>query len=327
MRYIGIDVSKAKLDLALLDPGGKKLGHAVVPNTPKGLVDCLKRWTKEELLVREECLACFEPTGHYSNNVLRTMLGAGVSTAMVHPLEIKRRMGMVRGKNDKVDAQRIADYAMRYHDQCRLVNQNTLAVLDLRHLLAFRRRVQVEKAKHQVYRSDMYPCLGSGVRKHMDPYSKERIRQARDAVAKIDALILQQIKADPVMDKQYELLLSVELVGPVLASHLLVSTERFSRMAGARQLACQAGIAPHQHSSGASVHAKARVSHHADKGLKAKLHMAALSAAKGRGELGAFYKRKVAEGKNPMSVLNAVRNKIIHRVCAVIQRGTPYVKK
>ena len=73
--------------------------------------------------------------------------------------------------------------------------------------------------------------------------------------------------------------------------------------------------------------AKARVSHHADKGLKAKLHMAALSAAKGRGELGAFYKRKVAEGKNPMSVLNAVRNKIIHRVCAVIQRGTPYVKK
>ena len=52
--------------------------------------------------------------------------------------------------------------------------------------------------------------------------------------------------------------------------------------------------------------------------------MAAISSIKNKGELKTYYERKVAEGKNKMSVINAIRNKIIHRVFAVLKRNTEY---
>lgn len=55
--------------------------------------------------------------------------------------------------------------------------------------------------------------------------------------------------------------------------------------------------------------------------------MAAIGILQREGELRTYYQRKLAEGKHPMSVLNAIRNKLIHRICAVIQRGTPYVAR
>ena len=63
----------------------------------------------------------------------------------------------------------------------------------------------------------------------------------------------------------------------------------------------------------------------ADKRMKALLSMAALSAKKWDPELNQYYKRKVEEGKNPMLVMNNIRNKMISRVFAVINRGTPFV--
>ena len=327
MKYIGIDVSKAKLDLALLDAGGNVLEQVVVRNTPKALHGRLTRWMRQRGLAPDDCLACFEPTGHYSYNVLRTLLDLRVPAWMAHPLEIKQRMGMVRGKNDAVDALRIADYAMRHQDKQRLSGADTLAVLELKHLLAFRRRLVADAVRHKVYNNDLYPCMSDALRKHFSPYSNRRIKQAKNMVAKVDRLILDLIKSDPIMARQHELLLSVDLVGPALAAHLIAATERFTRMTGPRQLACHSGVAPHQHISGSSIHTRDRVSHHADKTLKAALHMSALGATRGVGELCAYYQRKVAEGKNPMSVLNAVRGKIIHRVCAVIKRGTPYQER
>jgi len=91
---------------------------------------------------------------------------------------------------------------------------------------------------------------------------------------------------------------------------------------------CHAGVAPFQYTSGSSVHSKNRVSHKADKSIKSLLHMASLSVAtiKKDGELREFYLRKVAEGKNKMSVLNAIRKKLILRMFAVIKENKKYDK-
>ena len=72
---------------------------------------------------------------------------------------------------------------------------------------------------------------------------------------------------------------------------------------------------------------KTRVNHQARKSLKTLLHMAAMSALQVKGELQDYYQRKVAQGKNKMLVINALRNKLIHRVYAVIKRGKKYNKK
>jgi hypothetical protein len=137
-------------------------------------------------------------------------------------------------------------------------------------------------------------------------------------------MITDHIGQDPIMKKQYELLLSIPRVGPVLAAYLLAATELFTRMWNGRQLACHAGVAPHEHTSGSSIRGRSRVSHHADKRLKSLLHMSALGMIQCDNELAVYYRRKLAEGKHPMSVLNAVRCKILLRVCAVIREGRPY---
>ena len=60
--------------------------------------------------------------------------------------------------------------------------------------------------------------------------------------------------------------------------------------------------------------------------LKSTLHLAALSSTRYVPDIKQYYERKVAEGKSKMSVLNAIRNKILQRVIAVVNRGTPYME-
>ncbi|WP_338872199.1 transposase [Spirosoma sp. SC4-14] len=76
--------------------------------------------------------------------------------------------------------------------------------------------------------------------------------------------------------------------------------------------------------SGTSVRGKTKVSHQARKRLKALVHMGTMSAIQMKGDLQDYYQRKLGEGKHKMLVLNAVRNKLIHRVCAVVRRGEKY---
>lgn len=64
----------------------------------------------------------------------------------------------------------------------------------------------------------------------------------------------------------------------------------------------------------------------ANRRLKSLLHMGALSAIKVDPDLKAYYERKISEGKKPMSVINAVRFKLIDRIFAVTKRGEPFVK-
>ncbi len=71
---------------------------------------------------------------------------------------------------------------------------------------------------------------------------------------------------------------------------------------------------------------KTRVSQHARMRLKSLFHLGAMSAVRMKGELQEYYQRKVGEGKNKMSALNAVRNKLIHRFCSVVHRGQKYDK-
>ena len=83
---------------------------------------------------------------------------------------------------------------------------------------------------------------------------------------------------------------------------------RFNAINDPKKLACHAGVAPFEHSSGSSVRGKTRVNHHARKSLKTLLHMAAMSALQVPGELQEYYQRKVAQGKNKILVINALRN-------------------
>ena len=133
------------------------------------------------------------------------------------------------------------------------------------------------------------------------------------------------IASCPVLCRQRELLMSIDGVGRVVATNMIITTEAFTRFDDPRKFNCYAGVAPFSYSSGSSQHSKARVSHRADKVMKRLLHLAAVAVThRIGGELKKYYERKVAEGKNKMSVINALRAKIVARMFAVIKRNEKY---
>jgi hypothetical protein len=83
-------------------------------------------------------------------------------------------------------------------------------------------------------------------------------------------------------------------------------------------------VVPFEHTSGTSVRGRNRVSHIANKSMKSLLHLAALSTLNTPGEIQDYYNRKITEGKNKMSIINAIRNKLILRIFACIKQNREY---
>ena len=155
--------------------------------------------------------------------------------------------------------------------------------------------------------------------------SRSMLKQFDKKIASVNKQIQELIESDEQLKSTYQLVCSVPGVGPQITCYLLIYTRCFTSFDNARQLACFAGIAPFEYSSGSSIRGKTKVSHFANKKLKALLNMGALNAKRTDKEIGLYYQRKVAEGKNGMLVMNAIRNKLIARIFATVKRGTPYV--
>ena len=133
------------------------------------------------------------------------------------------------------------------------------------------------------------------------------------------------IASDAELSRLFGIITSVQGVGAVTATQILISTNEFRDIKDPKKYACYAGVAPFARESGI-FRGKARVSHMANKRSKTLLHMSALVAISHNKELREFYERKVEEGKNKMSVINAVRNKIILRIFACVNQNRKYDK-
>jgi transposase len=145
-------------------------------------------------------------------------------------------------------------------------------------------------------------------------------------IAKVESQIIEIVDQDENLRKLYKIITSVVGIGFVTAINLLVHTHAFTIMDDARKLACYCGVAPFEYSSGSSIRGKTRVHSMANKKLKCNLHMASITAVKFDSQLKQYYERKVSEGKNKMSVLNAVRNKLLARVVACVNNQREYIK-
>lgn len=144
------------------------------------------------------------------------------------------------------------------------------------------------------------------------------------SISSIEVQIKKIIQENNAFKSNYKLLVSIPGIGHVTAIYLIGCTANFAGNPSGKQLACYAGVAPFEHTSGISVRGKARVHPMANKNLKKLLHMCALSVIQHNIEFKNYYNRKKDEGKHSMSILNAVRNKIALRVAAVIKSQEPY---
>ncbi len=194
--WIGIDVSKATLDVALLDEHGKVTAEEQVANTEKGLRSMWKRWTKAFGLAKGECLVCLEPTGHYSHLPLETLVQLEVLTWLAHPTDIIRSIGATRGKNDRIDALRIADYARRFHDKARLVTPDGLRTNKLKQLLTRRENLVRRKTMHHTQIRNLNKCMDKSLQTAFTRIDKAQIAALGKSIEQIEALIAEVIAAD-----------------------------------------------------------------------------------------------------------------------------------
>lgn len=118
---------------------------------------------------------------------------------------------------------------------------------------------------------------------------------------------------------------SVPCIGTVIATQIIIHTNEFKNINSAKKFASYCGIAPFDWTSGTSLKGKSKVSHIANKEMKASLHLAAMGCIRQKGsELSDYYLRKQKEGKNNMAILNAMRNKLIHRIFACVKNNSVY---
>jgi transposase len=240
--------------------------------------------------------------------------------------QIKWSFGIARGKNDKVDSQRLCSYALKHADELKATPPLNPVFLKLKDLLASRSKLLTQLNGILTYLKELKLSNPPAAQKLMEKAHKAAIEGLKKSITQIESQLKQIIKEDERIRKNYQLLLSVPGVGHLTALHIIRCTNNFAVKISGKQLGSYAGVVPFEHKSGISIKGRNRVHSMANKELKCMLHLCALIAIRYYPELKHYYEQKRAEGKHTMSVLNAVRNKIVLRVVAVVNKQQPYVE-
>lgn len=321
--FIGSDISKLKLDVCLL-VDDEIQDEAVLVNRESDIKSYLQGLLRH--YQAEDILICAEYTGQYIYPLCCASAELGIDLWMENPVEIKYRSGMQRGKNDRIDARKIAIYACRFKDRCRLFLLPEQTIRVLKQLTSERDLYMADKSKYKGQLTDQKSYMDKEDYKRKSKRLKKLIKGLEQSISAVEDEMHDCIRSNPVLLRQYKLLCSVEGIGDKTAIKMIVVTNAFRDFKEGRKFCCHAGVAPFSYTSGSSQRSRNKVSHRADKSIKKLLHMAAMSVIKNPGELRDYYLRKVEEGKNKMLVINAVRAKLVLRMFAVIKNDQMYQK-
>jgi len=241
-------------------------------------------------------------------------------------LHIKHSSGLRRGKDDKLDAEHIALYAFRNRDQVKLWEPSRQVIKQLKSLTALRTRLIIAKKNLKTALQEGRAFLDKSVQKEIKNCCESSLKALEKDLKKVERKLDEVIRSDEELDRLFNLVTSVEGIGPVTAREIIMTTNEFKTFTNPKKYACYAGVVPFPYRSGSSIRGRNKVSHVANKSVKTLLHMSALSSIRNCQEMKKYYERKTQEGKHVMSVLNAVRNKLVLRVFAVVKKNQKYEK-
>jgi transposase len=245
---------------------------------------------------------------------------------MESPLQIKRSLGLVRGKNDKVDARRIAWYGYTFRDRVKASHLPSESLRLLQMLLTERKHYVRQIVSYRQQKTDVIKYETKQASRR-----KTKMMEYLDAMlSQVESQMMEIITSDSKINENYDLLLSVPGIGTINAITTIVNTQNFTAFTNARQYACYIGIAPFEHTSGTSVNGRTRVSKLGNRQAKVELTQAARSAVTHDPGIRSYFQRKYNEKGATRDaygvVLNAVKFKLLLRIFAVVKRGSRYVK-
>lgn len=314
---LGIDVSKAKLDVALLVNG--KVRAKVVPNNSEGHQTLLE-WLRKSKADLFTLHVCMEATGVYHEAVATTLHAAGFKVSVVNPACIKGfgHSENIRNKNDEIDAGLIARYCLVMapdpwtpppieQRQLRAWTLRVAALKDIRQQEANRLEA------HQV--SDM-----KDVAKHV----MEHIVWLDTEIKKLEHEIDDHIDRHPGLKQDAELIASIPGIGTTTVARVLGHLGDIRRFATAKAFAAFLGVTPKQRTSGSSVRGRTMVSKTGNSSLRAALFMPSMVARRHNPILRQFAERLLATGMAKRAVIGAVMHKLTHLIYGVIKTGKPF---
>ena len=309
--FVGVDISKNTLDLSLISQESYgSFKDKQIANTLTSYKE-IKEWLRKKKVGKEEVMFCMEHTGTYGLLFFAWLSQEGYDYCVEPGLQIKRSLGMVRGKNDRIDARRISDYAYTHKDQLRSFVLPSRLMLQVKQLLTYRDQLVKMRTslKNSVQSHEQYQVL-TGL-KEITAGIKQEIERYGENIKEIEGRIVELLEGDSELKKNFDLSRSVKGVGLVLAAYMLVTTMNYTAFENGRKYASYAGIAPFAERSGTSIHVKSHTSYLGNKKIKTLLSNGANSAIQWDPEHRAYYKRKKEEGKNHKVIINAVSCKLV----------------
>ena len=326
--YLGIDVSKPWFDVSLMvviDHLKQPIVTERFDNNSAGL-KLFKAWLKTaSVTLNQNSLLVIENTGVYHRQLWSFCSKHNLPIHIGNAAHIKWSLGITRGKNDVIDSVRLCQYCCKQSDELKATPALNPVFMKLKDLMSSRSRLVTQLHSTKNYIKELQCSNDKLLLATLEKAHKAAIEGIKKSIVQIESLINQIIQAEPVIYKNYLLIKSVPGIGHLTAVYIICCTSNFASKVTGKQLASYAGVVPFEHSSGVSIRGKNRVHKMANKELKKMLHLCALTAIKYYPEFKQYFDRKKAEGKNGMLVLNAIRNKLVLRVVAVVNKQQPYV--
>lgn len=301
---VGIDVSKARLDVALR-PSGQRLA---VSNDARGI----SRLVKLLVSIQPECVL-LEATGGYELKLLERLLEKSLPAVVVNPRQVRefaRASGRL-AKTDTIDAAVLAHYAEVMDPQLRKLPD--AQTRKLRALLTRRRQLLVMMVAEGNRSTHALDVVRRGIALTLRCLKKE--------VARIDRELAQFVRESPAWRKKAELLRSVPGIGPVASATLLGHLPELGTL-GRKKIAALVGVAPFNRDSG-TMRGRRAISGGRSP-VRAVLYMSTLVAIRRNPIIRAYYRRLVAAGKPGKVALVACARKLIVILNALLRTESPW---
>ena len=312
--HVGVDISKAKFDAALLNAEGK-YKHKKFDNNAEGFAafaDWLSAFGGDKPLVG------MEATGAYSIPLADFLVGEGYATSGINPARVHAfaKTELSRAKTDKADAKLIARFM-------REKNPPTWnpPPANIRKLQVMLRRIEhlMEMRQMEQNRLDTAnPAIADSIKAILASLDSE-LKATRERIR-------QHIGGDPDLRARGGLLDSIPGIGEATAAHVLVALSGHHGFGNAKQAAAHAGLAPKLSESGKWV-GQTRLSKTGGPMLRKALYMPAVVAKRHNPAVRAFCERLKANGKKGKAVICAAMRKLIHIAFGVLRSGKPFDPK
>lgn len=319
--FVGIDISARTLDV-VYGRNAYDFKHQQFLNNAKGINELITLIIRLHS-VQQQVLICCEHTGVYMDKIAYALQATSIDLWAVHPLLMSNySIDLNRFKSDKADAKKIFLYAINNNNRAVPYKRLSSDAQTLKDLFTLRKQLITEK--------NVWECRLKGLDQKALPnqyqYSMylQLIETIKVFIKQTDDALMLFIKQSPSVKQMYSILISIPGIGPVIAQHLLLLTDCFTKFSSWKAFANFIGTAPHAKQSGTTLKKRARTSKQAHRKIKADLNQGVVSICTKNNTFRAIYQQLFQQKIPHLQILNNIKNVLLKLAFTLVNKRTPF---